>query len=90
MNKISYRCAVASLMYVMVCTRFDIAYTIGVVSFFMTNLDEVVKWIIMYLKSISRSHLCFRSGDPVLQVYTNADYVDEVDSVKFTSGYMMT
>ena len=34
--------------------------------------------------------LCFGSGDPVLQAYTDADYAGDEDSRKSTSGYLMT
>ena len=94
MSKVQYQSAVGSLMYAMVCTRPDIAYAVGVVSRFMTNPGQAhwnaVKWILRYLKGTSRSCLCFGSGDPVLQGYTDADYNGDADSRKFTSGYLMT
>ena len=37
MRRVSYASAVGSLMYVMVCTRPDIAYVVGVVSNFLSN-----------------------------------------------------
>jgi hypothetical protein len=37
MSKVSYACAVGSLMYAMVCTRPDIAHAISVVSRFMSR-----------------------------------------------------
>jgi len=37
MEKVSYASAVGSLMYVMVCTRPDIAQTVGLVCLFMSN-----------------------------------------------------
>ena len=40
MNKVRYQSAVGSLMYAMVCTRPDIAYAVGVVSWFMSNPGE--------------------------------------------------
>ena len=93
-SKVPYQSAMGSLMYAMVCTRPDIAYAVGVVSRFMTNPGEAhwnaVKWILRYLKGTSRSFICFGSGDPVLQAYTNADYVGDEDSRKSSSGYLMT
>jgi len=49
-----------------------------------------VKWILRYLKGTSRVCLCFRSGKPVLNGYTNEDMTSDVDFRKSTSGYMMT
>ena len=37
MAKVPYSLAVGSLMYVMVCTRPDIAHSVGVVSRFLEN-----------------------------------------------------
>ena len=40
MAKDPYSSAVGSLMYVMVCTRPDIAHAFGVVSRFLENLEQ--------------------------------------------------
>ena len=53
MAKIPYASACGSLMYAMVATRQDIAYAVGVVSQYMSNLGkkhwEAVKSILKYL-----------------------------------------
>ncbi|KAI4334907.1 hypothetical protein L6164_013609 [Bauhinia variegata] len=68
--------------------------TIGVVSRYLSNPGkehwQAVKWILRYLKGTSRFCLCFGAGKPVLDGYTDADMVGDVDSRKSTSGYMMT
>ena len=40
MSKVPSTSAIGSLMYTMVATRPDLAYAIGVVSRYMSNLDE--------------------------------------------------
>ena len=40
MSKVPYALAIGSLMYVMVCTRLDIAHVVGVVSRFMSRLGK--------------------------------------------------
>ena len=40
MKRVSYTLVVGSLMYVMVCTRPNIAHAIGVVSQFLSNLGK--------------------------------------------------
>ena len=54
MSKVPYALAVGSLMYVMVCTRLDIGYAVGVVTRYMSNPGRehwvAVKWIFWYLK----------------------------------------
>ncbi|KAL8112467.1 hypothetical protein AgCh_019972 [Apium graveolens] len=58
MAKVPYASAVGSLMYVMVCTRPDIAHAVGVVSRFMSNPGrehwEAIKWLLRYLKGTSK------------------------------------
>ena len=57
MEKIPYANAVGSLMYSMVCTRPDLAYSTSLVSRFMANPGrdhwEAVKWIFRYLRETS-------------------------------------
>ena len=57
MSKIPYDSVVGSLMYVMVCTRPYISYSVGVVSRFLANPGkqhwQAVKWIFRYLKGNS-------------------------------------
>ena len=54
MAKIPYANAVGSLMYVIMCTRPDIAYSMSLVSKFMSNPGKVhwqaLKWILRYIK----------------------------------------
>ena len=53
MQKIPYASAVGSLMYVMLCTRLDICYPVGIVSIYQLNFGlkhwESVKHILKYL-----------------------------------------
>ncbi|KAL0551898.1 hypothetical protein IC582_010990 [Cucumis melo] len=94
MSKVPYASAVGSLMYVMVCTRPDIAHAVGVVSRFMSNPGkqhwEAVKCIMRYLRGTSRLKLTFGDGKPVLIGYTDLDMAGDIDSRKSTSGYLMT
>ncbi|KAL2612826.1 hypothetical protein R1flu_024518 [Riccia fluitans] len=63
MLKVPYESAVGSLMYLMVCTRPDIAYALGKVSKYMANPRkvhwEVVKWILQYIKGTMGYGLLF-------------------------------
>ena len=94
MRRVPYASAVGSLMYAMVCTRPDIAYAVGVVSRFLSNLGrqhwEAVKWIMRYLRGTSKLKLTFGSGKPVLIGYIDSDMAGDVDNRKSTSGYLMT
>ncbi|WKA07065.1 hypothetical protein VitviT2T_024932 [Vitis vinifera] len=94
MRRVSYASAVGSLMYVMVCTRPDIAYAIGVVIRFLSNPGrhhwEAVKWIMRYLRGTSKLKLTFGGGKPILVGYTDSDMAGDVDNRRSTLGYLMT
>ncbi|KAL2474843.1 Retrovirus-related Pol polyprotein from transposon TNT 1-94 [Abeliophyllum distichum] len=57
MNIIPYSNAIGSIMYLMVCTRFDLAYAVSTLSMFMSNLGldnwEALKWVLRYLRGSS-------------------------------------
>ena len=94
MRNVPYALVVGSLMYAMLCTRPNIAHVIEVVSRFLSNHGKehwvVMKWILRYLKGISKTCLCFETNKPVLIGCTNANMVGDVDSRKPTSGYLIT
>ena len=94
MNKIMYASVVGSLMYAMVCTRSDIAYVVGLVSQFKSNLDKqhwvVVMWILRYLRGTSTVRLHFGLGNPMLEGFTDSYMSVDVDTSQSTSGYVMT
>lgn len=94
MQKVPYTSAVGSLMDAMVCTRPNIAHAVSTVSRFLSNPRKehwnAVKWILRYLHVTSSLKLCFRSEIPILIGYTDSDLAGDVNSRKFTSGYMIT
>ena len=94
MAKVPYASAIGSLMYVMVCTRPDIAQAVGAVSRYMNNPGklhwEAVKWILRYLRGTTSKELCFKGGDMVLTGYVDADLAGNVDIRRSTTGYVYT
>ena len=94
MSKVPYASAISSLMYVMVCTRPDIARAVGVVSRFMSMPGkqhwEVVKWILKYLKGSLDTCLCFTGASLKLLGYVDVDFADDIDSRKSTTGFVFT
>ena len=94
MMKVPYASVVGSLMYAMVCTRSDIAYVVGLVSQFKSNLDKqhwvVVMWILRYLRGTSTVRLHFGLGNPMLEGFTDSYMSVDVDTSQSTSGYVMT
>ena len=57
-------------------TRPDNAYAIGVVNRFLSNLErehwEAMTWILRYLRGTSMVRLCFGSGEPIRDGYTDS------------------
>ena len=93
MDKVLYALVVGSLMYVIVCTRLDIAHLVGVRSWFLSNLGKeywvVVKWIFMYFCGTFKICLCFKNTKVVLAGYTNVNMTGDVDSRKSTLSYLI-
>jgi len=81
-------------MYVMVCTKPDIAHAVGVDNMFLSNPGkehwEGVKWILRYLKGISKMHLSFRRSNFTLQEFSDTDLGGDLDDRKSTIGYIFT
>ena len=91
MAKVPYSSAVGNLMYVMVCTRPDIAHAVVVVSMYMNNPSNEhwreVQWILMYLRGTISHALCFGGANTVLQGYVYADMASDKESRRITTWY---
>ena len=83
-----------SLIYAMVCTRPDIAHSVGVVSRFLSNPGKehwaAVKWILRYLRGTSKTCLCFRTNKPMLVRCIYAVMAEDVDFRKSTCSSLIT
>lgn len=94
MSTVSYSSAVGSLMFAMVCTGSDIAHAVDIVSCFLSSPGkehwEAVKWILRYLKGTTKLSLCNGEDNLILEGYTNANMVGDIDSRKSTSSYLYT
>ncbi|GJS31119.1 retrovirus-related pol polyprotein from transposon TNT 1-94 [Tanacetum coccineum] len=94
MSKVPYANAVGSLMYLMVCTRPDIAYAVSVVSRYLANPGknhwEAVKWILKYLRGTKNVGLMYDTGhgDHVdVTGFVDSDYAKDPDKGKSITGY---
>jgi hypothetical protein len=94
MSRVPYSLKIGSLMYVMVCTRPDIAYAAGVVRRYMNNSSKehwgVLKWILGYLRGTTTHALCFGCSSIVLQGYVDLDMAGDKYSRRSTIGYVFT
>nr|GEZ93448.1 hypothetical protein [Tanacetum cinerariifolium] len=83
-SKVSYANAVVSLMYLMVCTRPDIAYAVSIVSRYLANPDknhwEAMKWILRYLCGTANVGLVYgtnRGNHVDITCFVDSDYVKD-------------
>ncbi|XP_075096571.1 secreted RxLR effector protein 161-like [Nicotiana tabacum] len=94
MKVVPYASAVGSFMYVMLCTRLDICFVVGMVSRFRSNPGRehwtAIKHIIKYLKRTRDYMLVYHSGDLAPIGYTNSNFQSDRDSRKSTPGYVFT
>ena len=92
MQQVPYTSVVGSLMYAMICTRPDITHVVGTISRFLSNPGRehwnAEKWILRYLHGVVDMRLCFGGDKPTLVGYSDSDMVGDIDSRRFTSGYL--
>lgn len=95
MKNVPCASAIGILMYIMICTRPDIAHAVGVVNQFMSNPGrqhwEIVKWILRYLKGTVNKVLCFGSKDLTSSGFVDVDLGgNDLDKRKSMTGYVFT
>ena len=93
MAEVPYKEAIGSLIYLMMCTRPDIAYAVGQAARFSQNPGKAhwsaVKRILSYLSGTLNHGILFSSkGRAHLVGFTDADYAGCLDSRKSTSGFL--
>ena len=93
MKSISYSLVVSSLMYAQVCTHPDIAFFVGMLGRYLSDLDKshwkAGKYVLRYLqgtKDLMLTYLCTNTLEVV--GFSDFDYAGCVDDKKFISGYI--
>ena len=94
MREIPYASAVGSLMYVMLCTRPDICFVVGMVSRYQSDPGEehwtAVKHIFKYLRRTRDYMLVYHDESLEPLGYIDSDFQSDIDSRKSISGYVLT
>ena len=91
MSKYPYREGIGCVMYAMVGTRPDIAFTVGSLSRFVSN-PGLAHWkafrrLLRYLKeTVNEGIMFYRDSDSRLNAYVDADWAGDVDERKSTTG----
>lgn len=83
-----------SLMFVIICTKLDIAQAVGIVSRYIVNpIKEhwnIGKRILTHVKDTSNVALCYRGLDFTIRGYVNSYYASGLDKNKSTICYVFT
>jgi len=92
-DRYGYSQLVGSLMYIAVCTRPDIAQSVGALARYMAAPTTVhwtaAKGVLRYLAGSKDFGICFGGvNTPALQVFCDADYAGDVDTRRSTTGYV--
>ncbi|KAJ9561764.1 hypothetical protein OSB04_006924 [Centaurea solstitialis] len=94
MKLIPYASAIGSIMYAMLCTRPDVAYSVSVTSRYQQNPGEAhwvaVKNILKYFTK--EMFLVFGGSEDEISVtgYSNASFQTDKDDFRSQSGYVFT
>ncbi|KAJ9535490.1 hypothetical protein OSB04_un001383 [Centaurea solstitialis] len=96
MKLIPYASAIGSIMYAMLCTRPDVAYSVSVASRYQQNPGEAhwmaVKNILKYLRRTKEMFLVFGGSEDEISVtgFTDTSFQTDRDDFRSQSGYVFT
>ncbi|XP_075487994.1 secreted RxLR effector protein 161-like [Primulina tabacum] len=96
MKNVPYSNAIGSVMYLMVSTRPDIAYSVSFLSRYMSNPSvyhwQAVKWLLRYLNGSVKHGLKFSKSDVGVKLvgYVDSNYENDRDNRKSTTSYVFT
>ncbi|CAM8999623.1 unnamed protein product [Rhodiola kirilowii] len=96
MSHVPYDVAVGSIMYVMLCTRADLAFVVSVLSRYMSNPGskhwEAMKYLLKYLSGTRNLGLIFgqHTASLELQCFVDSDYASNKDNRKSTTAFFFT
>ncbi|XP_042056331.1 secreted RxLR effector protein 161-like [Salvia splendens] len=98
MDAIPYSNIIGSLMYLMICTRPDMAHAINATSRYMADYGRqhwsALKWTLRYLGGASNLGILFtdqgRAEEEALQGYCDSDYAASIDTRRSQTGYIFT
>ena len=97
-HQVSYLSVIGSLMYAMLGTRPDLAYTVGVLSRY-SSAPRASHWVmakraLRYLKGTANMELRFDGSDVSMDMqfhgYSDADWSSDSDTSRLTSDYVVT
>ncbi|KAL6311728.1 hypothetical protein AAG906_020723 [Vitis piasezkii] len=79
-------------MYLMKCIRLDITHAVGRLSQYTQSPNQdhwtVVHRVLKYLRSTINYGLCYSGFPSVLEGFSDANWISDLDEIKSTSGYV--
>ena len=93
-SQLEYSRIIGSLMYVMNCSRPDIAYSVSKLSRYTSNprvdyWKEIIR-VLRYLRYTQNYGLHYTRYLVVLEGYSDANWISDMKDTKSTSGYVFT
>ena len=93
-SQVEYSRVVGSLMYLMSCTRPDIAYTVSKLSKYTSNPSadhwKAIVRVFRYLRYTRNYGLYYTRYPAVLEGYSDANWISDINDSKSTGGYIFT
>ena len=93
-DQLRYAQIISSLMYLMNSTRLNIAYATGRLSRYTQNPSKnhwaAIDRLARYLRGTIDYRLNYNSALPVLEGYSDANWISGFNEIKSTSGYIFT
>ena len=93
-SQVEYSRVIGSLMYLMSCTRPDIAYTVSKLSRYTSNPSadhwKAITRVLRYLRYTRNYGLHYTQYPAVLEGYTDASWISDIKGSNSTSGYVFT
>jgi hypothetical protein len=93
-DQLRYSQIIGSLMYLASATRPDIAYAVSKLSRFVSNPGSehwrALERVMHYLVGTMNYGIHYSRDPKVLEGYSDANWISDVDELKATSGYVFT
>ncbi|GJY61496.1 zinc finger, CCHC-type containing protein [Tanacetum coccineum] len=90
-SQLEYSRVIGCLMYVMTCTRPDIAFVVGKLSRYTSNPGtqhwQAIQRVLKYLKKTIDYSLIYTGYPLILEGYTDASWISNTEDNSSTSGY---
>ena len=91
-SQLEYSQIIESLMYLMNCTRPDIAFTVSKLSRYTINLGsdhwKTIIRVLRYLRHTQNYGLHYTKYPAILEGYNDANWISDTKDSKSTSGYV--